>query len=102
MTREISEDEVLGKAFDRRLMKRLLTFLRPYRLQVTLAVSLLLFSAAAQLAGPYLVKIAIDRHINSGDLTGLYQIAWFYLAILVFGFGLAFAQTLLTQWIGQK
>jgi ATP-binding cassette subfamily B protein len=53
MSREISEDEILGKAYDSRLMKRLLFFLRPYRLQVALAIVLLLLSAAAQLAGPF-------------------------------------------------
>ncbi|HNT65605.1 MAG TPA: ABC transporter ATP-binding protein [bacterium] len=102
MSREISEDEILGKAYDSRLMKRLLFFLRPYRLQVALAIVLLLLSAAAQLAGPFLIKTAIDRHISQNDLTGLRMIALLYFAVLVLAFSLAFVQQILTQWIGQK
>src|SRR2546430_16517600 len=55
------EDEILGKAYDARLTRRLLTYLRPYRLLVAAGVVLLLLGALADLAGPYIVKTSIDN-----------------------------------------
>lgn len=97
----IAEDEVLGKAYDSRLMKQLLGYLRPYAWQVALAVLLLMTQAAARLAGPYLTKVAIDRFILPGDVVGLRYIAIIFVGILVVQFLVAFAQTYLMQWIGQ-
>ena len=96
------EEEVLGKAYDSRLMKRLLRFLRPYRLQVMIGVCLLAFTTLTQLAGPYLTKVAIDRYIANKQLHGLTIIALFYLAILALEFVITFVQMYLTQWIGQR
>ncbi len=96
------EEEVLGKAYDARLMRRLLTYLRPYRLLVAGALVAILGYSGLQLAQPYLTKIAIDRHIATGRLEGLQWIAIAYLAILVVSFGLEYAQTYVTQFIGQR
>ena len=66
------EDEILGKAYDARLTRRLLTYLRPHRLVVVAGVVLLLLGALADLAGPYIVKTAIDNdmcpalHLRTG------------------------------------
>src|SRR2546428_14015808 len=65
------DDEVLGKAYDARLMRRLLAYLRPYWRQVAGALVAIVAGAAAQLAQPYLIKTAIDRHIATGRLDGL-------------------------------
>jgi ATP-binding cassette subfamily B protein len=65
------DDEVLGKAYDSRLMRRLLAYLRPYRMQVAFAVATIVGNSALQLAPPYLTKLVIDRYIPSGDLSGL-------------------------------
>ena len=77
------DDDVLGKAYDGRLMRRLLTYLRPYRGQVIVAVVAIIGHSALDLAPPYLTKVVIDRYIPAGDLGGLGSIAVLYLAALV-------------------
>jgi ATP-binding cassette, subfamily B, multidrug efflux pump len=98
----IHEDEILGKAYDAALMRRLLRYLRPYRGYVALALVAIISASILQLAQPYLVKIAIDRHIATGDATGLGRIALAFLAILLGSFALEFAQTWLLQLTGQR
>ena len=58
------EEEALGKAYDARLIRRLSVFLKPYRHHIILAIIFLVIASAAQLAGPYLTKLAIDQHIT--------------------------------------
>jgi ATP-binding cassette subfamily B multidrug efflux pump len=96
------EEEVLGKAYDARLMRRLLGYLRPHKLYVVGALLALIGDAAFQLAPPYLVKVAIDQYIARGDLSGLNGIAVIYVAILVASFSLEYAQTYMMQMIGQR
>ena len=82
----VHDDEILGKAYDARLMKRLLTYLRPYRRQVTIALVAIIAGAGAQLAQPYLIKTAIDRHIVAGRLAGLDRLAALYFVVLAGAF----------------
>jgi ATP-binding cassette, subfamily B, multidrug efflux pump len=110
------EEEVLGKAYDSRLMARLLKYLRPYRWQVAIALLSILLKSFADILGPYLTKVAIDRYLApaSGDssgiwswlspraTTGIAQIAAIYVGLLVFSFVLEFLQTYFMQWTGQK
>jgi len=96
------DDDVLGKAYDSRLMRRLLTYLRPYRGQVTLAVVAIIGHSALDLAPPYLTKIVIDRYIPLGDLRGLATIAALYLVALIASFVLEYLQTWTMQLIGQR
>ncbi|MBD3384246.1 ATP-binding cassette domain-containing protein [candidate division KSB1 bacterium] len=96
------EEEILGKAYDSQLMKRLLRFLKPYRFKVVLAILLLMGTAAANLIGPYLVKVAIDQHISTGNLSGLEKLVLLYLLILILSFLFTFTQVYMTQWIGQR
>lgn len=96
------EEEFLGKAYDGRLARRLLTYLRPYRWPVSLSVFLLIIVSALRLVGPLLVVIAIDRYIHAGDLDGLLWIAILFLSVLLFQFLVSYAQTYLTNWTGQK
>ena len=96
------DDDVLGKAYDSRLMRRLLTYLRPYRGQVTLAVVAIIGHSALDLAPPYLTKIVIDRYIPLGDLQGLATIAALYLVALIASFVLEYLQTWTMQLIGQR
>ena len=102
MVKTLHEEEVLGKAYDSRLMKRLLSFLKPYMLHVGLAVFVLLVASMGQLAGPFLVKVGIDNHIASGDFEGLTHICLIYMAVLVVEFLFQFMQAYLVNWIGQK
>ena len=96
------EEEVLGKAYDARLMRRLLAYLRPHKMYVVGALLALIGDAVTQLAPPYLVKIAIDQYIAQGDLAGLNTIAIVYLAVLLASFSLEYAQTYMMQMIGQR
>src|ERR1051326_897052 len=109
------EEEVLGKAYDSRLMRRLLTYLQPYRWQVGIALASIILKAGADVLGPYLTKIAIDRYLvkvpgthspfdsflSSQPLTCIAQVAALYVGSLVVSFLLEYLQTYFMQWTGQ-
>ncbi len=96
------DEDVIGQAYDARLMRRLLGYLRRYRVSVFVAFVAIVSQAALQLAQPYLIKLAIDEHIATGDLAGLNRIALAFLCILVGSFGLEFVQTWTMQMTGQR
>jgi ATP-binding cassette, subfamily B, multidrug efflux pump len=113
------EEEVLGKAYDSRLMARLLKYLRPYRWQVAIALVSIILKSFADVLGPYLTKVAIDRYLapreaatatssgiwswlSQNAITGVAQLAAIYVGLLVFSFLLEFLQTYFMQWTGQK
>jgi len=98
----IHEEDVLGKAYDARLMRRLITYLRPYKREVVLATAAIVAHSALELAPPYLVKLVIDQYIPSRDTSGLVRIAAFYLATLAGSFALDYGQTWLLQLTGQR
>jgi len=98
----IHDEDVLGKAYDARLMRRLLTYLLPYKRQVGLATAAIVGHSALELAPPYLVKLVIDRYIPARDVEGLTLVAMLYLAALAGSFMLDYAQTWLLQWTGQR
>jgi len=112
----IHEEEALGKAYDSRLMKRLLVYLRPYKWQVTFALSTIILKAAADVAGPLLTMTAIDKYLtrqatppafldrwlSPSPLTGIAEIGAIYVFLQCFSFFLEFAQTYYMQWTGQK
>jgi ATP-binding cassette, subfamily B, multidrug efflux pump len=96
------EEEALGKAYDARLMRRLLAYLRPYRSRVVLAVLMLLVGALVELVGPWLTRIALDRAIPDADRTLLLGLALAFLGSLIAAFVLQYLQTLFTTWLGQR
>lgn len=112
------EEEVLGKAYDSRLMKRLLAYLAPYKWQTLLAIVAILVKAGADVLGPYLTKVAIDKYLasaragarhpfldswlSSRPLVGIGQIAALYVSLLAISFCMEFLQTYYMQWVGQK
>ena len=96
------EEEALGKAYDARLMRRLLTYLWPYRQTVAVALVAIIGHSALQLAQPYLTKLAIDSYIATGDLAGLNQIALVFLFVLLGAFVLEYIRTYTLQMTGQK
>src|SRR5580765_5387314 len=96
------DDEILGKAYDARLMRRLAFYLRPYWRQVALSFVAIIIGAAAQLAQPYLMKVAIDRYIATGQLAPLDRLAALYFLILVVAFAADYLQTWTMQLTGQK
>src|SRR3954465_8215789 len=98
----IHEEDVLGKAYDARLMRRLIASLRPYKMQVAIATAAIVGHSALELVPPYLVKLVIDRYIPARDLNGLSTVATLYLATLAGSFALDYAQTWLLQYTGQR
>jgi len=102
MSLPFHEDEILGKAYDARLTRRLLGYVRPYRASVALAVALLLLTSAMSLVGPYLVRVAIDLHIAPGRLDGLGVVVMAYLGALVAAFIFRYANTYVMQRVGQR
>jgi ATP-binding cassette, subfamily B, multidrug efflux pump len=116
MAGNIHEEEILGKAYDSHLMRRLLTYLRPYKWQVGLVLVGILFKAGADVLQPFLVKVAVDRYLaptqaaahswlgarlSNNALTGIGQVAAVYVATLVFSFLLEYMETYYMQWTGQ-
>jgi len=111
------EEEVLGKAYDSRIMRRLLGYMKPYGRAVFASLILLLVNSVLQVVGPLLVKLAVDRYIvptparshtfldawlSTDAWTGIGQISLLYLAAVLGGFLCDFAETYLMQWTGQK
>ena len=96
------EEDPPGKIYDAQLTRRLLGYLHPYRWTVATSIVFLSLVSILQLVGPYLTKVAIDRHISSGDVEGLSRIAMLFLLILVGQFLASYAQTYLMNWTGQK
>lgn len=111
------EEEVIGKAYDSRLMRRLLTYMRPYRGAVAASLILLLLNSLLQVIGPLLTKMAIDRYLvpvshpsktpidgwlSHDPWTGLIQLSVLYLIAILFGFFFDFGETYLMQLTGQR
>src|SRR5215813_9567971 len=98
----MQEEEVLGKAYDARLMRRLITYLKPHKKYVALALVLILFESGLEVTFPWLTKISIDRYIAVGNLGGLAIIAGIYIFLLFIRFMAASAETYVLQNTGQK
>ncbi len=98
----IREEEALGKAYDARLMRRLLSYLRPYWLQVAFAIVMLVAASGLELVGPWLTKVALDRAVPTGDAGLLGVLAALFVGSLVLSAFLEYLRTLLTTWIGQR
>jgi ATP-binding cassette subfamily B multidrug efflux pump len=95
------DDDVVGKAYDSRLMGRLLTYLRPYKLQAAISLVAILLKAGLDVIGPYLTKVAVDRYMTArpdthpaaitrwlspNAMVGITQLASIYVAALVFSY----------------
>jgi len=119
MSESFHEEEVLGKAYDGRLMRRLIGYLRPYRVVVFLALVAIFFYGILQAVPPYLMKVEVDRYLdpsggrrlssflmrflNPNPLVGVMQIALaLFLPAVVVTFFLEFAQSFAMQLVGQK
>jgi len=96
------DEEILGKAYDARLMRRLLKYLKPYRWHVVLGVVLAVVVSATEAVRPYFTKIAVDQDIAHGDKDGLLMTILLFLAVLIFRVIIQYFSAYLTQWIGQR
>jgi len=102
MSDQFFEDDSLGKAYDSRLMKRLLMYLTPYKKWLVLAFFVMVISSLLQLAGPLVIKMAIDNYITVGDVDGLGRLSLIYALILLIQFFATWGQIYLMEWIGQR
>ena len=111
------DDDVIGKAYDGRLMRRLITYMYPYKWAAFISIGAILIKATCDVLGPYLTEVAIDRYmtahptprtaflarwLSADPFRGIAQIALIYLGSLLLSFVLEFIQTYLMQWTGQK
>ncbi len=111
------EEDAVGKAYDHRLMRRLLTYLRPYKLVFFLSLASIAVKAVLDVLGPYLTKVAVDlymthtsrgrsawlaRHLSRNAVEVISQIAAIFFGSLLISYLLEFGQTYWMQWLGQK
>jgi ATP-binding cassette, subfamily B, multidrug efflux pump len=98
----IYEDEIVGKAYDRRLLLRFVRYLRPYIWLVVAVFLILPLTTVAKLAQPWLIKVAIDNHIVKGDMAGLPVFALYFLLLISAESFLSFLEVWLLQYLGQR
>ncbi len=111
------DDDVVGKVYDSRLMRRLTRYLSPYKLQVAISGVAIAVKASSDVLGPFFIKVAVDTYfaptpgekhswlstrLSPDPVRGVTEIAFLYLASLLLSFVLEFVQTYLMQWTGQK
>ncbi len=97
-----SDDEILGKAYDSKLMKRLLIYIKPYKKYVILAIFMTVLVSALGPLGPWLTKIAVDDYIAKSNYNGLMKICLFLFGSLIFQSIMQYILTYYTQLLGQK
>jgi ATP-binding cassette subfamily B multidrug efflux pump len=96
------EEEILGKAYDAHLMRRMLRYLRPYKWLVVIGVFMSIAVSGMEAVRPYFTKVAVDENIAHGDKHGLLMTTLLFLGIMVLRGVIQYLNTYLTQWIGQR
>jgi ATP-binding cassette, subfamily B, multidrug efflux pump len=107
----IHEEEALGKAYDARIMRRLMQYLHPYRWRVVLALALVAVVTPLELAPPKLFQLAIDKYFTpalngtiaaSGAWRGVELVSVVFLLVLIFDFVAQYVQIRIMQRVGQQ
>jgi len=107
----LHEEEVLGKAYDSRLMRRLLRYMRPYKWHVALALVMVAIVTPLELAPPLIFRKAIDSYFvpalnhllpESSAWTGIGWLSLIFLAVLTFDFLAQYIQIRIMQRVGQQ
>ncbi len=98
----MQEDEILGKAYDGTLMRRLLRYLKPYRWHVVLGITLSIAVSAMEAVRPYFTKVAVDVNIAEKDPQGLLTTTLLFFGVMVVRGIVQYFNAYLTQWIGQR
>jgi ATP-binding cassette subfamily B multidrug efflux pump len=99
---DFREDEVLGKAYDSRLMKRLLKYVKPYWRQVAISVFLVIVLAVLNPLRPYITKFAIDDYILKSNYVGLAKLSLLLFGLLLVQGVIQYLLNYTTEWIGHK
>ena len=102
MAVQFDENEALGKAYDARLMRRLWTFVHPYRGRVFLALALLVGESLAAIAPPYLLQQAIDGPLTEGQPSGVWYYFYLFVIAALASFGFRYTQAFVMQTVGQQ
>jgi ATP-binding cassette subfamily B multidrug efflux pump len=95
-------DEVYLKGYDPKVARLLVSFLKPYRVRFLLALILMLTGSAASVAGPYLVKVALDSGLAAGSVTVLGQIVLIYLLVTIVQWAVTFLRVNIMARVGQS
>lgn len=98
----MQDEEILGKAYDARLMRRLLRYLRPYRWHVAAGVFMSIIISALEAVRPVFTKMAVDVDIANGDKHGLLITVLMFVGVLIVRGIVQYGSAYLTQWIGQR
>lgn len=99
---DFQEEELSAKAYDARLMKRLLSYAARYWHLFALAIILLFASTAADLIRPFLMGLAIDDFIKAGDISSLNRIGLYFLLLVIVGFLFNLFQIYVLSYAGQS
>jgi ATP-binding cassette subfamily B protein len=108
---DFREEEALGKAYDSQLLRRLMTYLRPYKWSVVFAIFLTLLVVPLEILGPHLFGLAVDKYIIPGSnhelpvleaLRGVVLLSLASLAALLLSFAVQYLQVRIMQNVGQR
>jgi len=97
----VQEEEILGKAYDGKLMKRIIRYLKPYRWHVALGIGLSVVVSGLEAVRPWFTKHAVDVDIANGDAEGLLRTALLFFLVLIVRGLIQYGSAYLTQWVGQ-
>lgn len=97
-----TEDEVLGKVYDHQLMKRMVNYIKPYKVIIVVSLLLVFLSMACFLAGPRIIGLVIDKGIKSKDINSLYYLSGIYVALTLFRLVFGIISTYTLAYLGQK
>ncbi len=95
-------EEIMLKGYDPHITRRLLSFVRPYRMPLLLALFMMLLSSGASVAGPYLIKVALDSGLGAGSLTTLRNAVILYLLLALLQWGATYSRVNLMVRVGQS
>jgi len=98
----LGDEKAERKVPDLVLLKRLSTYVLPFRTQLIASIIFLFITAATNLAGPYILKVAIDKYITASDFTGLTNIVFAYVAINLVNLLSSQRQLYLMSGVGQR
>ena len=97
----LEDEEVFGSAYDQRVVSRMLTYVKPFRRELAVAVVAMLVFTASMTAVPWLIKIAIDDHIARGDLSGLWWVVGLFVGLAAVNWVANYVQQTAMERVGQ-